>query len=170
MQNNKRKISNFFLAIAYKSQYRKILNKINFTYQKFYELNLIKTKKLEKLESDKFAKRSADLNDFIQSFNDEIEFCSNVTEAQKQMIFNFYYYLFYDLFIKYYNRDELEVKNYLGETFSRIHLDNDKKKRKQQFKIIVNKIKREYYYLFLDEFQKIDGYNTVLRAILRKVL
>ncbi|MHA3786336.1 hypothetical protein [Mycoplasma sp. VS30B] len=167
---NRRLWSKIVLSFAYKSHYYGILSKINFTYKQFHDLNILTHEKLEKFETKKFAERSKDINDFIDNFNKDLEFCPNVTPEQKQMIYNFYYYLFYDLFIKYYDRDELEVKNFLGEVFKSIDLDKDKKTRKQQFQIIVNKVKREYYYLFLDEFQKIPGYNTVLRAILRKVL
>ncbi|MFV8467730.1 hypothetical protein ACNQ2I_02655 [Mycoplasma sp. Z355B] len=169
-RNNRRLWTKIVLSFAYKSHYHGILSKINYTYKQFHEMHLLSHEQLEKFETKKFAERSKNLNEFIDNFNQDLEFYPEVTQAQKEMIYNFYYYLFYDLFIKYYDRDELEVKNFLGEVFKTIDLDKDKKVRKQQFQIIVNKIKREYYYLFLDEFQKIPGYNTTLRAILRKVL
>ncbi|WLP85935.1 hypothetical protein [Mycoplasma seminis] len=168
--SRKHVITNLASDIAYKSNYRRILKKINFTWNEFYKLGLLQEPQLDKVEIKKFSDKSDNLNSLISNFNHQIKFSPTVTQKQKDMIFNFYYYLFYDLFVKYYNKEELELRNFLGEIFIKHNLAKDKKQAKVEFEIILNKIKREYYYLFLDEFQKIPGYNTVLRAILRKVL
>ncbi|WP_324672389.1 hypothetical protein U5U50_02255 [Mycoplasma sp. 888] len=168
------KINNLKFVIAYNSHLKKIIKQFHFTIEQFANYKLIKKQSDNSVYSKKEMSISSNtLNELIDKFLSYIEFEENTTDSQKRMISDFYHFMFYQLIGKYYNIDNFTFDiEYLEN--NQIKLVNNKslskKETKQEFDLLVNKVKRTYYYDFLDEFQKLPNYNTVLRSILKKVL
>ncbi|QNM93903.1 hypothetical protein H9M94_01350 [Mycoplasma sp. Pen4] len=166
----KNKINIFWKGLTYRSGYKTYIErKINFTIREFYNLGLLQQPTLSNELSKEYSVRNESIKCFIQYFNSKLLFTENVSVEQKQMLYDFYYFFFYNLFAKYYNDTEFELDFKIINNSEQV-LCNPRKNNQLICDINLNNVKRSYYYDFLDEFQKIEGYNPILKRLLKEVL
>ncbi|WP_208664906.1 hypothetical protein [Mycoplasma nasistruthionis] len=158
-----------FLRASYRWHYDSLVKKLNFTLQTFYDMDILQQKNLNEVVVKKHVLKAKNLNELIRKFNNNLKF-QEVSERDKKMIFSFYYFFFYQTFVKYFNKANLEFEyNLIDLSIDDSNYSGRKEKRKI-FEINLNNAKRQHYYRFLDHFQTKPDYNLILIKLLRKVL
>ncbi|QGZ97880.1 hypothetical protein GE118_03665 [Mycoplasma sp. NEAQ87857] len=97
-----------------------------------------------------------DIGAFISFFESLIEFNNNINETEQEMIKNFYRYALMHLAYKAYEKQQ-DLPFLLTQAYNK---DNE---------IELNNQKRQYYYQFLDQFQKRTMYNQTVIKLLRSL-
>ncbi|WP_156926400.1 hypothetical protein [Mycoplasma leonicaptivi] len=92
---------------------------------------------------------------FMKYFFNKIIFFEKISDKDKIMIHNFYYFFFFEMISKF--------------SFYWHIQDNDINLKTNQEKILFASKKRKYYFKFLDQFKLHKNYNVWLIKILRKV-